>query len=230
MTQKEKLYKQYLELMNELYRLKGENEKVKELNDEYLNSYNFQHKAQGETLDVWKHEIQWVNSGIDSLKYELKKKAYFETPEGAKYKEQVEAELNELVTRRKAYHSAANITISDIIKTYLGTGWEVGECGRWMRIYYTRGKRTHEFSIDYNPWDGEDNFTMNYPTCGSWDLLHDEGMREYLAGLGKFGSDKDTLRKIMAIMKDYAKNDNELSSLIYKVYDKLKNPEALKND
>lgn len=238
MTKKAELYKKYIELKNEYYTLKGETDKVVELTDEYLNGRVFDYNVQKSKTSVLEHDITCVKNAIASAKKELKREEYFKTPEGEKYKADLLAERTSLIDKIKGIETSARNYISGIIEDYLGKGWEVGHMGRWMRICYVKGydedgkplvKHSYDFSIDYECRNGEDKFCMNYPTCGSWDLLNDEDMRTYLAGVGKFGTDKYILEVIMNGIKVWARQDNEYRTMVDKVDYKLMNPEALKD-
>ena len=238
MTKKAELYKKYIELRNEYYTLKGETDKVVELTDEYLNGRVFDYNVRKSKTSVLEHDITCMKNAIASVKKELKREEYFKTPEGEKYKSDLLAKRTSLMDKIKEIETSARNYISGIIEDYLGKGWEVGRMGRWMRICYVKGydkdgkplvKRSYDFSIDYECRNGEDRFCLNYPTCGSWDLLNDEDMRVYLAGVGKFGTDKLTLNIIMNGIKTWMKQDDEYRTMLYRIDDKLKNPEALKD-
>jgi hypothetical protein len=238
MTKKAELYKKYIELRNEYYTLKGETDKVVELTDEYLNGRVFDHHVRTSKTSVLESDITSVKNAIASAKKELKRDEYFKTPEGEKYKSDLLAKRTSLTDKIKEIETSARNYISSIIEDYLGKGWEVGRMGWRMRICYVKGydedgkplvKRSYNFTIDYECRNGEDKFCMNYPTCGSWDLLNDEDMRTYLAGVGKFGTDKHILEAIMNGIKVWAKQDNEYRTMLYRIDDKLTNPEALKD-
>ena len=238
MTKKAELYKKYIELCNEYHTLKGETDKVVELTDEYLNGRVFDHNVRTSKTSVLEYDITCMKNGIASVKKELKREEYFKTPEGEKYKADLLAERTSLMDKIKGFETSARNYISGIIEDYLGKGWEVGHMGRWMRIYYVKGydedgkplvKRSYDFSIDYECRNGEDKFCMNYPTYGSWDLLNDEDMRTYLTGVGKFSTDKHILEVIMNCIKTWLKQDDEYRTMLYRIDDKLTNPEALKD-
>ena len=238
MTKKAELYKKYIELRNEYYTLIGETDNVVELTDEYLNGRIFDHNVRTSKTSVLEYDITRFKNSIASVKKELKREEYFKTPEGEKYKADLLAARTSLMDKIKEIETSARNYISGIIEDYLGKGWEVGHMGRWMRICYVKGydedgkplvKRSYDFSIDYECKNGEDKFCLNYPTCGSWDLLNDEDMRVYLAGVGKFGTDKLTLNIIMNGIKTWMKQDNEYRTMLYRIDDKLINPEALKD-
>lgn len=233
MTKKAELYKKYIELRNEYYTLIGETDKVVELTDEYLNGRVFDHKVRTSKTSVLEDDIICVKNSIASVKKRLKREEYFKTPEGEKYKADLLAKRTILMDKIKEIETSARNYISGIIEDYLGKGWEVGRMGRWMRIRYVKGydedgkplvKRSYDFSIDYECRNGEDRFCLNYPTCGSWDLLNDEDMRVYLAGVGKFGTDKLTLNIIMNGIKTWMKQDDEYRTMLYRIDDKLINP------
>ena len=238
MTKKTELYKKYIELKNEYYTLKGETDKVVELTDEYLNGGVFDYNVRKSKTSVLEHDITCVKNAIDSVKKELKREEYFKTPEGEKYKSDLLAERTSLIDKINEIETSARNYISGIIEDYLGKGWEVGHMGRWMCICYVKGydedgkplvKRSYDFTIDYECRNGKDKFCMNYPTCGSWDLLNDEDMRTYLAGVGKFGTDKYILEVIMNGIKVWARQDKEYRTMVDKVDYKLMNPEAIKD-
>lgn len=238
MTKKAKLYKTYIELRNEYHTLKGETDKVVELTDEYLNGRVFDYNVRKSKTSVLEYNIACMKNSIASVKKRLKREEYFKTPEGEKYRADLLAKRTSLIDKIKEIETSARNYISGIIEDYLGKGWEVSHMGRWMRICYVKGydedgnplvKRPYDFSIDYECRNGEDKFCMNYPSCGEWDLFNDEDMCTYLAGIGKFGTDKHILEVIMNGIKTWMKQDNEYKIMLYRVDDKLINPEALKD-
>ena len=237
MTTKEKLYKQYIEIKNEYYALKGETEKVIVLTDEYLNGSTFKRMAANVTIENWKYDVSAAKDGLEYLKKELRKEAYFKTEEGKKYKEALTTEHNELTLKVRTLEKTTRSLVSDFIRDYLGEGWEVGIVGNYQtEITYVKGydseglpllKRRLNFSICYPRLsrDGEENFQMNYPTCGSWDLFENDDMRTYLAGIGKFGSNKEALAKLYDIIKKYVVEDEKLRYRDYDIMRKLNNPD-----
>lgn len=240
MTTKEKLYKQYIEIKNEYYTLNNEPEKVIELTDEYLNGWKFKSKATEFKVDEWHDNIDNAKSGLEHLKKELRKLAYYATEEGKAYEANIMAKHKELLKKTREMENEVRSHISDIITNFLGSGWEVGHVGDCQtEISYVKGydengkpllKRSYYFSIYYRFGRGENNaFQMNYPTCGSWDLFNDENMRVYLNGVGKFGTNDKFLRDLFNILKKYVTEHEELRIEDYKVMDKLHNPDVLKD-
>lgn len=242
LTKKEQLCLQYIELRNEYHTLNNEPDKVIELTDEYLESWKFKNKAMKNKIGEWKHEIEIAIAGINALKDELRKNAWFETEDGKAYKTLWETKKEENRQKEKELRESTRKTVSDVIRNYLGDGWEVGIIGntqtevRYIKGYDEEGnplvKRWYTFSIGYPSFsrsslchDIERPFIMNYPTCGSWDLFNDDVMREYLAGLGKFGTDKECLKKLYSIIKEYVAEDDKLRDRDYDIMRKLNNPD-----
>jgi hypothetical protein len=73
MTQKEKLYKQYLEIKNEYYNLNSEPYKVIELTDEFLNSYAFKGNAAKPKKAYLENDIEDAKRSLAYLKKNLTK-------------------------------------------------------------------------------------------------------------------------------------------------------------
>lgn len=240
MTAKEKLYKQYLEIKNEYYTLNSEPDKVIELTDEFLNSYAFKGKAAEPKKAYLENDIEDAKRSLAYLKKNLRKLAYYRTEEGKAYEAGIKAEIEGVLAEIDRMENEIRSYIAGIISVYLGTGWEVGYVGNSQtEIRYVGGydkdglplvKRNYHFSIHYDIHRGEKNsFQMNYPTCGSWDLFNNEDMRTYLAGVGKFGTDKEVLKAIFDALEKYAKESDELRCKKYKLTDKLHNPDVLKD-
>lgn len=227
MTIKETLYKRFLELENELFTLKGNANNVRKFNDDYFNSYSFKREAQAKTIESLKKDIAITDSKLEYIKFELRRNAFFETEDGQKYKADIEGQIEKEVEKRQELRSSATEGISSIIKSLLGDDWYVDDCGRWMHIRFQKDKHIYDFSVDYDPWSREDNFRMNYSSYGAFDLLNDEVVIEYLAGIGKFVSDKKATQNIMNIMKDFLREYEESTSIINELKDKLVYPEPL---
>ena len=149
MTQKEKLYEQVLINNNEYYKLSGESEKnIDELKKRGI----FEVYVKNHTLAKLKESLARSEARIEAAKQAKAVKEYFATPEGAKRKDELEAQLaaeqDTLLFNRERY----SVNIRLLLADYLDDKWKLsGREATDIHIYLADpidGKEKYNLSFD----------------------------------------------------------------------------------
>ena len=185
-------------------------------------------------------KIKAVEHAIADKELRLKREAYFETPEGKAYKENLEAKITANITEyREICENFQNWVISEVNNMVPGN-WTV-RCS----FGYNNGNITiglvnrnpknnyemqfgHDFTIYYEPYtykSNEPRFELNYGTLGSFDLFNDETRSVYLNGLATISNNKEWLKNLMNKFAENIKKVNALQKLRDELRYQLDNPE-----
>lgn len=230
MTKKEKLANQYIELRKE-FDGPDFKENISDNQVWYL-TRNFK---------VWQLEdkISAVKRAIEEKEIRLKKEAYFATPEGQVFKQNIE---NEISKSRETYRNVKN-EFENWISTEVNN-MVPGNWGANLSIGYMSGNVTigllnrdpdrnfefqfgHDFTIYFDSYSfgkKKPRFELNYGTLGSFDLFEDETRPLYLNGLATISNNKEWLQILMAKFIEYVKKLTTISKEIDELGKKLNNP------
>lgn len=235
MTQKEKLYKQYLEIKNEQYAITGETDKIVELTDEYLNSYQFKLKAAKEKVETWKHEVEAATSGLEYEKREKAIKEYYNTEEGKTHKATIEKKREDLLREMNRKKSDTKCYIEGILSVVLGKGWGIVSLGEGqMEVGYIKETRPngilvpyfgHTFTLYYeNIGKENERFQISYCSHGATDIFNNEPYCAYVSGMGKFVENKAILNNIKTTLAKYINDYTFYREELWKVDAEIRNP------
>ncbi|MBR6907095.1 hypothetical protein IKN40_00945 [bacterium] len=230
MTKKEKLATEYLTLRKEF---DGDNFKPG------LRDNQIWYLVKEFKVYELEDKINAVKNAINEKNLRLKKEAYYITPEGKAYKENLENILNEKNNERLTIHDEFQKWISDEVNKMLPGGWGVNlsigynSANVVIGLLNRDSNRNSEFQFGHTfeiYFDGHNfekrspRFELNYGTLGCFDLFNDETRPVYLNGLATISNNKEWLQLLMAkfienVQKVYKilKEENEL-------YVKLNNP------
>lgn len=208
MTKKEKLATEYLELKK---KFDGSDfkENITENQMWYLTS-------EFKVVDL-EYKIEAMKNAIKDKELRLKREAYYATPEGKAYKEEIERKISELRDTWKNTHDTfENWIISTVnemvpgnwtarlsLGSYMSGNVEIGLVNRDPERK-EKGFETqfgHDFTIyfdGYNFGKKTPRFELNYGTLGAFDLFNDETRPLYLNGLAKISNDKEFLQLLMS--------------------------------
>lgn len=213
MTQKEKLYKRYLELRNEYNSLKNNLVDVVSLTDDFLDSDLFRDVAKRSKKSELESDIFYIEISIRSLKQKNLSEEYYATDEGKKYKSVIMSRIDGVYEEIDALKN----DVIGYISGFLGSDWVVDVVGsNQTEVTFARNGR-YRFTFIYKLVQGKiETLSMNYPTYGTFDLYGDVDMRDYVVGLGKIVGNEFLLNNVrMAIetfVKDNEKLDKKLSN------------------
>lgn len=240
MTQKEKLYFEYLTIKNSIYAVKGETDKQINL-DEFCKKGRFWKEAKDSTVADLQRDIENAKRSLEQYKRDKKRDEWFATPEGAQWKQDKEAEIKHLYEQEQHLMDSALQYTSKVIQQLLGEQFDVTSFGsRCMTIglvkeYAEDGRAKalfgHTFEVNFERdyfGDEKHRWELNYGTMGSFNLNEDNNTRtQYLVGLAKFASDKTTVPALRDYLHGYTDSLHTLSSACYDAQVELKNPSVL---
>ncbi len=152
MTQKEKLYEQLLIASNEYKQLSEKSEMIVDINAIKRDS-SFSAYAKMHTLSELKGSLYGMKHRIRDLKATKARDEFFATPEGAKIKDELEAQLAEKEDSLLFSLNRHITMIYELIYPHLGENWEVcSDNARYIHFYLldaNHGTRVfgHNFTI-----------------------------------------------------------------------------------
>ena len=232
MTQKEKLYKEYVIAKNKLNTLRGEKLIGGDNIEEYFNSNTFAYYAKSYTKDEINRMIHNVEIAYEDEVEKLRVENYFNTEEGKAEKERLTKEYETLQNKRAEIFKNANKELNIFIKDFLGKEWGVRYGTYSTEIGIVKDVNDgfvnfvfgHSFTI-YHDTMFEKRFEMNYGCLGSFELLNDEVLRpKYLMGMATFANDKNRLPRLRLYLKSVGEDIKEVEKRMDKVSNRLKHP------
>ena len=215
MTQKEKLYKEYVIAQNKVNALRGKELIGGENIEEYFNSRDFSYAASIHTKEELRLEICRAKTAYEDEVEKLRVENYFNTPEGAFEKANLTAAITDLEEKRKNLFLSSTELVNTFIKEWLGEEWGCGKVSStslqigivekvseqgWNCFYFG-----HSFDL-YFGYFNEDRFEMNYGCMGAFKLLNDEtgNLRaKYLLGMGMFATNKEKLQILKTMIDEH---------------------------
>ena len=185
-------------------------------------------------------KIRAMETAIEAKALRLKKETFYATPEGEKYKKDLEKRKELFIHIRKNVISGVEGFVQYFLNKYIGEGWGCQFSHGWDRVNLTVGLRAftperiekgyffefgHEFEITWDKHDySRGELQMNYGTLGSFNLENGEGRLKYLRGMAEFADNKGWINKL----KERFINDNaklmEINRIIDEINNKLENP------
>lgn len=231
MTQKEKLFREWYEIKNEVFRLKGEN--VIDV-DFALQMYNLSSVKVKDLEQLVEIEKRYLK---DVMK-ETVVKRFYETEEGAEYKTKYEKQKKDLIAKRKNYILDFRLYLENFIKSWLGEKWVV-KIPDYFSCKIAVGEN-YESLTSANPF-----FELYYPCkyfkeekfeCKIYTYQHinpcdskDNGV--FFLGMAKLTNDVKNATHLKNILSEFTDNLCSIDGEIDEVEDKLGKPlEHLKND
>jgi len=228
---KEKLANQYLELKKQF-----EGPEFKENLSTNKVSYLVKEFKKVDLED----KIRAMETAIEAKALRLKKEAFYATPEGEKYKKDLEERRELFIHVRKTLIKGVEGFVQNFLNEYIGEGWGCQFSHGWNRAHLSVGLKAftperiekgyffefgHEFEITWDKEDfGHGELQMNYGTLGGFDLENGEGRLKYLRGMAEFADNKGWINKLKERFVDANAKLMEINRNIDEVDDKLKNP------
>lgn len=238
MTQKEKLYFEYLEIQNSIYAVKGETDKQINL-DEFSKKGRFMAVARNSVVYDLQKSIKYAKQQLERYQFEAERDAWFKTAEGAQWKQDKEAQMQsireqemELLERARQY---ASVTVQQVIGAHFDVT-SFGESSMTIGLVkeYKDGKpvalfgHTFEVFFERDYFKKELRWELNYPTMGGFDLNEENNTRtQYLVGLAKFASNKTLVPSLRDFLHGFGKSMSTLFLAYCDAERELKNPSVL---
>ena len=238
MTQKEKLYKEYVIAKNKLNALRGEELIGGDNIEEYFNSNIFVYDVKCYKKDDIKRMIHNTNIAYVNEVEKLRVEKYYNTEEGKEEKEKLTNQIENAVNERVELIVSTTKRIDLFIKEWLGNDWGCGLVGRSCieigiveNVAENKANHFyfgHTFNLYYNDYFQKDRFEMNYGCMGSFGLLN--GSKEtdlrcqYILGMGKFSTNKEKLTELKNILVTFCKKEYKYSQTLDVLRHNLKYP------
>ena len=231
MTQKEKIFREWYEIKNEVSRLKGE--KVIDV-DFALQRYNL---SSFKVKDL-KQNVECEKMYLEATIKATEVKRFYETEEGAEYKEKYEKQKKDLIAKRKNYILDFRLYLENFIKSWLGEEWVVTipnyySCKIAVGENYESLNLNNPFFELYYPCKhfNEEKFECNIYSCQHINPCDSKDAGVFFLGMAKLTNDVKNATHLKNILSEFSDNLCGIDDEIDEVEDKLGKPlEYLKND
>ena len=239
MTQKEKLYFEYLKFQNSIYAVKGET--VKQINlDEFSKTGRFMVEARNSKVYELQESIKYAKQQLERYEQEAKRDAWFETAEGMQFKQDMETRIEALKERMRAAYFVAFEHTRDEVRKLLGAHVDVINFGVGcmtigiVKSYDKDGNAEELFGHTFEVRFGRDVFKslrweLNYGTLGGFDLDTDITRTQHLVALSTFAANKTVVPALRDYLHAFVQQHYEMREQLDKLERELNNPTALTN-
>ena len=189
-------------------------------------------------------ELELVRNSCDALaaknEHEAKVAAYFATPEGAAFKAETEATIENKIVEWQSYEKQTNLTIESMIQAALGCHWGVRGITRGIgsigvidfekstpeQREYIFGQHI-EIRYELRDWDGSERFEANCGSCGSFKMDGGTTIGEramFYAGIGRLFGDLELIASIKSLLKESVQATEVISAELDALRRRLANP------
>lgn len=231
MTQKEKIFREWYEIKNEAFRLKGKNVIDVDFALQMYNLSSFKVKDLKQLVEIEKKYLK------DVMK-ETVVKRFYETEEGAEYKAKYEKQKKDLIAKRKNYILDFRLYLENFIKSWLGEKWVVKipdyfSCEIAVGENYESLTSANPFFELYYPckYFNEEKFECKIYTCQHINPCDSKDNGVFFLGMAKLTNDVKNATHLKNILSEFTDNLCSIDGEIDEVENKLGKPlEHLKND
>lgn len=231
MTQKEKLFREWYGIKNEVSRLKGEKIMNVDLAVQRHNLSSFKVKELEQLVEIEKRYLEAVIK-------ETEVKRFYETEEGAEYKAKYEKQKKDLITKRKNYILDFRLYLENFIKSWLGEKWVVKipdyfSCEIAVGENYESLTSANPFFELFYPckYFNEEKFECNIYSCQHINPCDSKDNGVFFLGMAKLTNDVKNATYLKNILSEFTDNLCSIDGEIDEVENKLGKPlEHLKND
>lgn len=231
MTQKEKIFREWYSIKNEVSRLKGEKIMNVDLAVQRHNLSSFKVKELEQLVEIEKRHLEAVIK-------ETEVKRFYETEEGAEYKTKYEKQKKDLIAKRKNYILDFRLCLENFIKEWLGEKWVVKipdyfSCKIAVGENYESLTSANPFFELYYPckYFKEEKFECKIYTCQHINPCDSKDNGVFFMGMAKLTNDVKNATHLKNILSEFTDNLCSIDGEIDEVEDKLGKPlEHLKND
>ena len=231
MTQKEKLFREWYGIKNEVSRLKGEKIMNVDLAVRRHNLSSFKVKDLKQLVEIEKRYLE-------SVIKETEVKRFYETEEGVEYKAKYEKRKKDLIAKRKNYILDFRLYLENFIKSWLGEEWVVKipdyfSCKIAVGENYECLTSANPFFELYYPckYFNEEKFECKIYTCQHINPCDSKDNGVFFLGMAKLTNDVKNATHLKNILSEFTDNLCSIDGEIDEVENKLGKPlEHLKND
>lgn len=234
MTQKEKLYFEYLTIQNSIYAVTGNEDKQINL-DEFCKTGRFCVEARNSKVFELQQDIENAKRSLERHKYEARRDAWFATEEGSRYKQDAETRINVLRERMQAAYKTAFEYTRNEVRKLLGAHVDVINFSNTSMVigivkkYDEDGNADAHFGHTFEVYFGKDMFKpyrweLDYGTMGGFNLDEDVLRTQFLVALSTFAANKNAVPALRDYLHQFAAQQADMSRQLYKLSDTLHNP------
>lgn len=231
MTQKEKIFREWYEIKNEVSRLKGEKIINVDLAVRMHNLSSFKVKDLEQLVEIEKRYLE-------SVIKETEVKRFYETEEGVEYKAKYEKQKKDLIAKRKNYILDFRLYLENFIKSWLGEKWVVKipdyfSCEIAVGENYESLTSANPFFELYYPckYFKKEKFECKIYTCQYINPCDSKDNGVFFLGIAKLTNDVKNATYLKNILSEFTDNLCSIDGEIDEVENKLGKPlEHLKND
>lgn len=231
MTQKEKIFREWYGIKNEVSRLKGEKIINVDLAVRRHNLSSFKVKDLEQLVEIEKRYLE-------SVIKETEVKRFYETEEGVEYKAKYEKQKKDLIAKRKNYILDFRLYLENFIKSWLGEKWVVKipyyfSCEIAVGENYESLTSANPFFELYYPckYFNEEKFECKIYTCQHINPCDSKDNGVFFLGIAKLTNDVKNATYLKNILSEFTDNLCSIDGEIDEVENKLGKPlEHLKND
>lgn len=231
MTQKEKLFREWYGIKNEVFRLKGENVIDVDFALQRHNLSSFKVKELEQLVEIEKRHLEAVIK-------ETEVKRFYGTEEGVEYKAKYEKQKKDLIAKRKNYILDFRLYLENFIKSWLGEKWVVKipdyfSCEIAVGENYECLTSANPFFELYYPckYFNEEKFECKIYTCQHINPCDSKDNGVFFMGMAKLTNDVKNATHLKNILSEFTDNLCSIDGEIDEVENKLGKPlEHLKND
>ena len=239
MTQKERLYTEYLRLHIELANLAKEDASKWE---SMLNSRHFKEDAREYKVEELEKNIASVKKSITEQVNRNEIQKWLSTPDGIRYRAERQRNIEKCKNELKSVNEAARKYVEHIVETVCGEKWALinfsgtgsgSLCIGVVESRYQDGSpkayfgKTFEmrFTAAGTFFDNKkDEVNMSYGSCGSFDI-NDPVQNEYIAGMGRFLGNKFMIENLREYLLGVSRKGYEINGRLWKEERLLEKPE-----
>lgn len=223
MTQKEKIFREWYEIKNEVSRLKGEKIINVDLAVQRHNLSSFKVKELEQLVEIEKRHLEAVIK-------ETEVKRFYETEEGVEYKAKYEKQKKDLIAKRKNYILDFRLYLENFIKSWLGEKWVVKipdyfSCEIAVGENYESLTSANPFFELYYPckYFNEEKFECKIYTCQHINPCDSKDNGVFFLGIAKLTNDVKNATYLKNILSEFTDNLCSIDGEIDEVENKLGN-------
>lgn len=226
MTQKEKLFRQYMSINNEIVAHPNYTGTRHYIDIEESIAHN-DHK--NITVAEYSNLIANVTYILEQLKAEAKLEEFYSSEKGQEIKLHLEYQKSHWEDRIEDCYDDAKYALNSLIKKICGESFTITTFNDTsFEVAYTDNDNKpifgHNFSV-YRHYDDK-NISMNYPTLGSFNPFESPNRVAYLEGMAKF-SNPNNFTQVIKCFNEFIDDLTNYRTHLNKINKLLSNPYEL---
>ena len=229
MTQKEKLFREYASINNEIVEMFNETECPLNIYKIDIEKNILRREHTEYSVIELKDKIEWINRMKADALSKIKLEQFFKTEKGISIKNRLEYEKEQYTGLIDDCFDDFKFSLDKIIKEICGEKFIITSFGNSsFEVYYTdeNGKQIfgHDFSVYLDSFDRTPS--INYPCLGSFNPFESPNRVAYLEGLAKFAK-PENFDKVINWFNEFQTELKKYRNKLREINNLLKNPYEL---